>query len=76
MNRLEDAAGARSAPGDLRSLEAEIADCCHAIYWATEPEVAMTIWRRLRVLTAQKTAVEDSQFEFETKGGLLSQRLD
>ena len=50
-----------------RSLEAEIAECCQAIYWATEPEVAMKHWARLRDLTAQRAEAERHLFLLENK---------
>ena len=61
-----------SALVEYRSLEAEIADCCHAIYWATDPEVALSNWARLRKLTAQKNQEEASLFMRETMNRELS----
>jgi hypothetical protein len=49
------------------SIEAEIADCCQAIYRATEPEIAMRNWARLRDLTAQKAEAEHRLFLRETR---------
>jgi hypothetical protein len=49
-----------------RSIEAEIADCCQAIYRATDLEVAMSNWARLRQLMVEKTELEISQFMRET----------
>ncbi|MGA2187931.1 MAG: hypothetical protein ABSH33_05340 [Steroidobacteraceae bacterium] len=60
---------------DSRSLEAQIADCCHAIYWATEPEIAMTYWLRLRKLTAQRSEAEEMQYLRETMNAALPPRL-
>ena len=36
------------ALAEAQSLEAEIMDCCRAIYWATDPDIAMSNWVRLR----------------------------
>lgn len=49
------------------SLEAEIADCCREMYWATEPEVVISNWARLRKLTAEKAEADRNQFIRETK---------
>jgi hypothetical protein len=58
-----------------RSLEAEIAECCQAMYRATDPEVALRNWARLRQLTALKSEEDLKQFLRETKnrdsGGAL-----
>jgi hypothetical protein len=51
-----------SALVETQSLEAEIMDCCRAIYCATDPDIAMSNWVRLRMLTAQRTAAEREQF--------------
>lgn len=51
---------------ESRSLEAEIADCCQALYWATEPETALRSWARLRTLLAQRTEEENRLFVLET----------
>lgn len=51
---------------DAESIEAQIADCCHAIYWTTEPAVALSNWARLRRLTALKAETERLQFLRET----------
>jgi hypothetical protein len=63
-----------SALVESRSLEAEIADCCQALYWATEPEIAMSNWARLRELMARKTETEDRLFLLETVHGALKNR--
>jgi hypothetical protein len=55
-----------SALVDSRSLEAEIADCCQAIYWSNDPDVAMRNWSRLRELIAQKTEAENRLYQRET----------
>jgi hypothetical protein len=47
------------------SLEAEIAERCQAIYWATDPDAALKHWRRLRELIAQRAEQESRQFMFE-----------
>jgi len=59
--------GVMAARVEQRSLESEIADCCHAIYWTTEPEVAMKNWARLRELTAEKAEVERGQYIREAR---------
>jgi hypothetical protein len=59
---------------ESQNLEAEIADCCRAIYWATEPDVAMRSWARLRELTALKTEAEMNLFVRETMNGKFSNR--
>ncbi len=69
--RLRSSGGITSALIEGRSLEAEIADCCRAICWATEPEVAMSNWVRLRNLTRQMIEAENIQFIRETKHGEL-----
>jgi hypothetical protein len=74
-HNLLQVGSAMSAVADGRSLEAEIADCCHAIYWATEPEIAMTYWLRLRNLTAQRSEAENIQYIRETKYGALRERV-
>ncbi len=56
------------------SIEAQIADCCRALYLATEPGAAMTHWVRLRELTVQKTKTEVSEFIRDTKNGVLLER--
>ncbi len=70
-NRSRNFGDAASTLVERRSLEAEIADCCRAICWATEPDVAMSYWLRLRNLTAQKTTADNIQFIRETKHGKL-----
>ena len=55
-----------SALVESRSLEAEIADCCLAIYQATNPDVALRNWTRLRELLALKTEAENRLFLRET----------
>jgi hypothetical protein len=60
-----------SALVESRSLEAEIADCCQALYWATEPEIAMSNWARLRELMSQKAAAENRLFLRETMNSAL-----
>jgi hypothetical protein len=52
-----------------RSLEAEIVDCCYAIYNATDVKLAMNKWVRLRELLAEKTDEETLQFIRENKPG-------
>ncbi len=47
------------------SLEAEIAERCQAIYWATDPDAALKHWRRLRELIEQRAEQETRQFMFE-----------
>ena len=54
---------------ESRSLEAQIADCCHAIYSATDAELAMNQWARLRELLAEKTDEETRQFTRESRLG-------
>jgi hypothetical protein len=54
-----------------RSLEAEIADCCQALYWAKEPEIALSNWARLRNLLAQRTEEENRLFLRETTNAEL-----
>jgi len=49
-----------------KSVEAEIAECCQAIYSASELEVAMMKWARLRELIAQKSQAEDMEFMRDT----------
>ncbi len=49
------------------SLEAEIAERCQAIYWATDPEAALKHWRRLRELIAQRAEQECRQFMYEAQ---------
>jgi hypothetical protein len=61
-----------SAVAESRSLEAEIADCCRAICWAVEPEIAMSNWVRLRNLAAKKIEAETLQFIRESKNGELN----
>jgi hypothetical protein len=56
---------------DLPSLEAEISDCCQAIYRATEPETALRNWAHLRELIARRTDREDSLFFRETANRAL-----
>ena len=51
---------------EVQSLEAEIAEQCQVIRTATEIDVAMDAWARLRRLIAQKTAAEDKMFIKET----------
>jgi hypothetical protein len=50
------------ALAEAQSLEAEIMDCCGAIYWATDPDIAMSNWVRLRTPMVQRTAAEREQF--------------
>ena len=69
--RIRSFGGITSALVEGRSLEAEIADCCRAICWATEPEVAMSNWLRLRNLTMRRIEAENIQFIRETKNGEL-----
>ena len=59
-----------SALVDDRSLEAEIADCCRALYCATDHVVAMRHWVRLRELTALKTEAETLLFTREKSSSL------
>ena len=72
VDRLPNFGYAASTLVESRSLEAEIADRCRAICWATEPHVAMSYWVRLRNLTAQKTTADNIQFIRETKNGELT----
>jgi len=58
----------------IRTLEAEIADCCRAIYWTREPEVAMSNWDRLRRLTASMSVADIGQFIRETLDVELKKR--
>ena len=44
------------------TLQAEIAECCQAINAATDVEVAMKHWARLRVLMAQREEALKRQF--------------
>jgi hypothetical protein len=69
--RLRSFGDITSALVEGPSLEAEIADCCRAICWATEPEAVMRNWLRLRNLTMQRTEAENIQFIRETKNGEL-----
>ena len=48
------------------ALQAEIAECCQAINAATDVEVAMKHWARLRVLMAQREDGLQRQFIRET----------
>jgi hypothetical protein len=50
-----------------QSLEAEIAECCQALYWAMEPDIAMKSWARLRELTARKADEETRLFLLESR---------
>jgi hypothetical protein len=54
-----------SALAECPSLEAEIADCCQALYRATSAETAMSRWSHLRELLARKAAEEDALFRRE-----------
>ncbi len=47
---------------EVKSLEAQIADCCHAMYWTSEPEVAMENWTRMRALKEELAKIERLQF--------------
>lgn len=49
-----------------QTVEAEIADCCQAIYRATEPEAALRNWARLRQLLAQREETENRLFQLES----------
>jgi hypothetical protein len=51
---------------ESRTLEAEIADCCQAIYSATEPDIAMANWARLRELRTLKSEADNRLFTLET----------
>jgi hypothetical protein len=53
---------------ESQSIEAEIVACCRAIYWATDAEVALSNWARLRRLTAEKSQAEREQFLRESTG--------
>jgi hypothetical protein len=64
-----------SALVESRSVEAEIADCCQALYWATQPEIAMSNWARLRELIARKAEAENRLFLRETMNGALRDHL-
>lgn len=55
-----------SALVEYPSLEAEIADCCQALYRATSAETAMSCWTHLRELLVRKAAEEDALFRRET----------
>ena len=63
-----------SALVEGRSVEAEIADCCHALYCSTDPESALRNWSRLRQLTAQRAEEESSLFVRESHNGELLSR--
>jgi len=52
---------------DEQSLEAQISDCCQAIYRATEPATALSNWARLRDLKSRKSALEDHLFDMESR---------
>ncbi len=52
---------------ESRSLEAQIADCCREIYSATDVELAMNKWTRLRELLTEKSAEETRLFLREAK---------
>lgn len=47
---------------DDRSVEAQIAECCQAIYWATDADVALNNWSRLRKLIAERSDAQTQQF--------------
>jgi hypothetical protein len=53
---------------EVPCLEAEIADCCQALYTATDVAVAMLKWTRLRTLTAQKAELGRAQYLSEVAG--------
>jgi len=57
-----------------RSVEAEIAECCHALYLSTDPESALKNWSRLRQLTAKRAEEETSLFVRESHNGELLNR--
>jgi hypothetical protein len=57
---------------ETRTVEAEIADCCQAIYRATEPDVALNQWALLRRLLAVRKEAENSLFRREATQTLLN----
>jgi len=51
-----------------KSVEAEIAECCQAIYSTSEIDIAMRQWTRLRELIAQRHQAEELAFMREAAG--------
>jgi hypothetical protein len=51
-----------SAAVESRSLEAQIADCHHAIYWSPDPMAVRLNRARLRELTARAAEMETHGF--------------
>jgi hypothetical protein len=57
-----------------RSVEAEIADCCHALCLCADQESVLRNWNRLRELTAMRAEEETNLFMRESHNGELSNR--
>ncbi len=59
---------------EVRSVEAEIAECCHALYLCADQESVLRNWNRLRQLTAMRAEQETDLFMRESHNGELSNR--
>jgi hypothetical protein len=57
-----------------RSVEAEIAECCHALCLCADQENVLRIWKRLGQLTAMRAEEEANLFMRESRNGELSNR--
>jgi hypothetical protein len=64
---MRNIGGVMTALYGSRSLEAEIAECCRDMYWATDAREALRNWARLRTLRARQAEAERMQFLLEAR---------